>query len=99
MVLAGRAIKPFCNDEKARAVPIAASLDLHANLNPQLAQRLDFTTSSRTHPHVDMRETAARALRQLERGAGGPWGAAWLGVELCRDRPATVTFCCKRGNF
>jgi microcystin degradation protein MlrC len=79
MVLAGRAIKPFCNDEKARAVPIAASLDLHANLNPQLAQRLDFTTSSRTHPHVDMRETAARAAatRAWSRRVMGPPGWAW----------------------
>lgn len=45
--------------------PIVASFDLHANLNPEIATLLDFATAYRTHPHVDMRETAARALRAL----------------------------------
>jgi len=53
------------------AIPIAASFDLHANLNPQLAQLLDFATGYRTYPHVDMRETAGRALAQLERIVAG----------------------------
>jgi microcystin degradation protein MlrC len=53
------------------AVPIAASFDLHANLNPALAGLLDFATGYRTYPHVDMHETAARALRQLERIVAG----------------------------
>lgn len=107
------------------AVPIAASFDLHANLNPALARLLDFATGYRTYPHVDMRDTAARALRQLERIVAGeirPVGEiintaaiharapefvpalvapkeGLRGVELCRDRPATVTFCCKTGNY
>jgi microcystin degradation protein MlrC len=53
------------------AIPIAASFDLHANLNPQLAQLLDFATGYRTYPHVDLRETAGRALAQLERIVAG----------------------------
>lgn len=48
-------------------VPVVASFDLHANLNPEIATRLDFATGYRTYPHVDMRETAARALHQLKR--------------------------------
>src|SRR5262249_22476562 len=43
------------------------SFDLHANLNPAMAGLLDFATGYRTHPHVDMRETAARALAHLVR--------------------------------
>ena len=48
-------------------IPVVASFDLHANLNPEIATRLDFATGYQTYPHVDMRETAARALHQLER--------------------------------
>ncbi|MCL4744515.1 MAG: M81 family metallopeptidase [Burkholderiaceae bacterium] len=47
--------------------PIVASFDLHANLNPEITRLLDFATGYRSHPHVDMRETAARALRALQR--------------------------------
>jgi len=47
------------------AVPLTASFDLHANLDPAIAPLLDFATGYRTYPHVDMRETAARALAAL----------------------------------
>jgi microcystin degradation protein MlrC len=57
--------------EAVGRVPIAASFDLHANLNPAMAGLLDVATGYRTYPHVDMRETAARALRLLERTAAG----------------------------
>ena len=57
--------------EAVGATPIAASFDLHANLNPALAGLLDVATGYRTYPHVDMRETAARALRLLERTSAG----------------------------
>ena len=59
--------------QAVRGVPVAASFDLHANLNPAIAGLIDFGTGYRTYPHVDMRETAARALAAL--GAmtrGGP---------------------------
>jgi microcystin degradation protein MlrC len=52
-------------------VPIAASFDLHANLNPEMAKLLDFASGYRTYPHVDMRETAARVLAHLERTVAG----------------------------
>lgn len=57
--------------EAVGGAPIAASFDLHANLNPELARLIDFATGYRTYPHLDMRETAARALRQLERIVAG----------------------------
>ena len=52
-------------------VPIAASFDLHANLNPEMAKLVDVASGYRTYPHVDMRETAARVLALLERTVAG----------------------------
>ena len=52
-------------------VPIAATFDLHANHAPALARLLTVATGYRTYPHVDMRETAARALALLARTVAG----------------------------
>lgn len=53
--------------------PLVATFDLHANLDPAIVAPLDFATGYRTYPHVDMRETAARALAWLHaRLAGAP---------------------------
>jgi microcystin degradation protein MlrC len=46
-------------------VPIAASLDPHCNLTAAMVQHADVLTPYRTYPHVDMRETGARAMRLL----------------------------------
>ena len=51
--------------------PVAASFDLHANLNPEMAKLVDIASGYRTYPHVDMRETAARVLGFLERTVAG----------------------------
>jgi len=51
--------------------PLAASFDLHGNLPPAIVAHLDFATGYRTYPHVDMRETAERAVARLLRIAGG----------------------------
>lgn len=60
----------------APAVPIAASFDLHGNLDAALVEQLDFATAYRCHPHTDMRATAARALAWLastgQASAAGP---------------------------
>ena len=62
--------------QAAPTVPIAASFDLHGNVEPALVGLIDFGTAYRCHPHTDMRETAARALAQLTRrrpaGRHGP---------------------------
>jgi len=58
--------------------PVVASFDLHGNLDPAIAQWLDFGTVYRTHPHVDMRQAGARALDTLAEmldGAARPVGA------------------------
>jgi microcystin degradation protein MlrC len=52
-------------------VPIGASFDLHGNMAPAFAELLDVASVYRTHPHVDMAETATRVLDDLVRCAEG----------------------------
>lgn len=44
---------------------IAVTLDLHANLDPKMANDADIIMSYKTFPHVDMRETGRRAAGLL----------------------------------
>jgi len=46
-------------------VPIAGSLDLHANVSPALAKSTNVLTAYRTAPHVDGTETRERAVKHL----------------------------------
>ena len=46
-------------------IPIAASLDLHANVTRQMVALADALAIYRTYPHVDMAETGARAAALL----------------------------------
>lgn len=57
--------------DAARGAPVAASFDLHGNMNAGLAELLDFASAYRTYPHVDMRQTAARVLLRLDAIASG----------------------------
>lgn len=52
-------------------VPIVVSLDLHTNLTERMVAQADFLDAYRTYPHVDMRETGARAMRRLIARIGG----------------------------
>lgn len=52
-------------------VPLGASFDLHGNMAPEFAALLDVASVYRTHPHVDMKDTAARVLAELMRYADG----------------------------
>ncbi len=49
------------------ALPIVASLDLHANVTAEMAREADALVAFRTYPHIDMAETGARALELVER--------------------------------
>ena len=51
--------------------PLAITFDLHANLSPALAPLVDILVGYKTYPHVDMAETAAKALGLLERTLAG----------------------------
>lgn len=42
-------------------MPLVASLDLHANVGPGMIEHASALVAYRTYPHVDMRETGARA--------------------------------------
>ena len=49
------------------AVPISASLDLHANVTPSMVEMADVLTAYRTAPHRDALETRQRAFDLLVR--------------------------------
>ena len=48
-------------------VPLAASLDLHANVTERMVELADVFTIFRTYPHLDMALTGARAYHLLNR--------------------------------
>ena len=76
--LHGAAVAEFADDaegellERMRAVvgpamSIVASLDLHANVTGRMLRFTTAMTAFRTYPHIDMRETGARAAAMLAR--------------------------------
>jgi microcystin degradation protein MlrC len=46
-------------------MPLVASLDLHANVTPQMVEQADALIAYRTYPHVDMADTGRAAARHL----------------------------------
>src|ERR1700704_4164087 len=46
-------------------VPLVASLDLHANVTPEMVEHADALIAYRTYPHVDMADTGRAAARHL----------------------------------
>jgi microcystin degradation protein MlrC len=46
-------------------LPLVASLDLHANVTPQMIEHADALIAYRTYPHVDMADTGRAAARHL----------------------------------
>lgn len=48
-------------------IPIAVSLDLHANVTVQMVAEADILVAYRTYPHVDMAETGKRSYSLLQR--------------------------------
>ena len=52
-------------------MPIGVSLDLHANVTPEMVQYSDVLIAYRTYPHLDMAVTGARVLRHLEQRLSG----------------------------
>lgn len=46
-------------------LPIVSSLDLHANVSPEMVQHTDALVCYRTYPHIDMADTGGRAARLL----------------------------------
>ncbi len=52
-------------DHFGRDLPIAVSLDLHANITAEMVDLSDVITIYRTYPHLDMDATGARAWSLL----------------------------------
>jgi microcystin degradation protein MlrC len=47
------------------ALPLVVSLDLHANVTPEMVEHADALIAYRTYPHVDMADTGRAAARHL----------------------------------
>jgi microcystin degradation protein MlrC len=54
------------------ALPLVASLDLHANVTRRMLASADGLTAYRTYPHVDMAATGERAAAMLARRLAAP---------------------------
>ena len=52
-------------------IPIAVTLDLHANVFDELADHADIAVSYRTYPHVDMADIGQEACELLSRAMTG----------------------------
>ena len=48
-----------------RDLPLVVSLDLHANVTPQMVEQSDALIAYRTYPHIDMADTGRAAARHL----------------------------------
>jgi microcystin degradation protein MlrC len=46
-------------------IPLVASLDLHANVTPEMVEHADALIAYRTYPHIDMAETGRAAAKHL----------------------------------
>ena len=64
-------------------VPIAATLDLHANVTQRMAENCDILISYRTYPHVDQVEIATQAAELVKRALAGEIRPA---VHIARSR-------------
>ena len=80
--LHGAMVTDFCDDGEGEllarlravvgpAVPIAITLDPHANVTRAMCQHADIMVSYRTYPHVDMRRTGQQASDLLQRTMAG----------------------------
>ena len=49
-----------------RELPLVVSLDLHANVTPEMVEHADALIAYRTYPHVDMAETGRACARHLK---------------------------------
>lgn len=74
-------------------LPIAASLDLHANVTREMVDGADVLTAYRTYPHVDMKETGARAMQLLlaRIAHGRPWARRRMPIDFLVPLSAQCT--------
>ena len=65
-------------------LPLAISLDPHANLTEAMVNLTDVVVPFRTYPHVDMKDAGARATKLLfdRIRRGRPWKKAWRRLDF-----------------
>ncbi len=65
-------------------LPLAISLDPHANLTEPMVELADVVVPFRTYPHVDTKEAGARAARLLfdRINRREPWKKAWRQLDF-----------------
>jgi microcystin degradation protein MlrC len=51
-------------------LPLVVSLDLHANVTPEMVEQADALIAYRTYPHIDMADTGRAAAKHLARLLG-----------------------------
>jgi microcystin degradation protein MlrC len=82
LALHGAMVPDFCEDGEGEllrriravvgpSVPIAVTLDPHANVTQLMCELADILVSFKTYPHVDMRDTARQAANILHRTMAG----------------------------
>ncbi|HXC90206.1 MAG TPA: M81 family metallopeptidase, partial [Stellaceae bacterium] len=80
-----------------RDVPVAATLDLHANVSERMVRSIDAFIGYRTNPHLDMRERGAEAAAATrEMLAGLRPRAACIRLPIV---PPTVTMLTAAGPY
>ncbi len=78
-------------------VPIAATVDLHANISERMVGSVDVLVSYRTNPHVDQHERGAEAARHLRTLlAGTKAKCAFIRLPLT---PASVALLTAEGPY
>lgn len=65
------ALLQLVRDKLGPDVPIALTLDLHANISDRMAELADIVIAYRTYPHVDMYEIGRDAMALLENAMAG----------------------------
>src|SRR5580698_182219 len=78
-------------------VPIAATLDLHANISERMVSSIDAFIGYRTNPHLDMRERGEEAAQAIREMLGGTkTETAFLRLPIV---PPTVTMLTAAGPY
>jgi microcystin degradation protein MlrC len=79
------------------AVPIVATVDLHANLSDDMVEAADLIIAYRTNPHVDQLERGAEAARAMADLLGGQrYHKAFIRLPLV---PPTVSLLTASGPY
>jgi microcystin degradation protein MlrC len=79
------------------AVPVVATVDLHANISERMVANVDALVSYRTNPHMDQAERAVDAARLLKKFLEGRKAArAFVRLPLT---PASVTLLTREGPY